>query len=170
MSTNITTAVQVLKSKCLWLWEKIRKYWYLFLFALVAVYAVSFAKNKEQIIENMMRERDAMLASHNARIQDIQAGIEAERKRREEVERSYNALIKNIEETKNARAQEILAANKEQLRTLIERNRQDPQAMAEAVNRLFGITIVSAPVLSPPPVPAEDQQAPSPVTLPENPF
>lgn len=140
------TTTQTITAKFLWLWEKIKKYWLLFLFSIAAAFTLAFAKNKEQLIEDMMRERDAMLASHNARIEDIQAGIEAERKRREEIEKSYSELVKSIEDAKNVRAQEILAANKEQIKQLIERNRHDPEAMAVAVNRLFGITIVDTPV------------------------
>jgi len=135
------------KAKLLWLWEKVKKYWYLLLFGLVAVYALAFAKNKDALIDNMMRERDAILAAHNTRIQEIQAGVEQERKRREEIEVAYSALVKNIDETKNQRAQEILAANKTQLKELIERNQNNPQEMANSVNRVFGVTIITVPSL-----------------------
>ncbi len=153
--------VQTIKAKLAWLFEKIKKYWYLLVFAAVAACALAFAKNKDSIIENMMRERDAMLTSHNTRIEEIQAGIEAERKRREEIERTYNDLVKTIEERKEERTQEILAANKTELKLLIERNRNNPDAMAEAVNRLFGIAIVQQPTVQP---------ADSNETIPANPY
>lgn len=151
-----------IKTKLSWLWEKVKKYWYLLVFAVVATYALVFAKNKESVIENMMRERDAMLASHNTRIQEIQAGIEAERKRREEIEKSYNDLVSTIQSNKENRAKEILAANESEIKRLIERNRNNPEEMAMAINRLFGITIIEQPIVQPPPIPA--------ATIPENPY
>lgn len=155
--------IQTIKAKFAWLFEKIKKYWYLLAFASVTAYTLAFAKNKESLIENMMKERDAMLASHNTRIEEIQSGIEAERKRREEIERSYNDLVKTIEERKEERTQEILDANKSEIRSLIERNRNNPDAMAEAVNKLFGIAIVQQPVVQPTD-PTETE------TIPANPY
>lgn len=138
-----------LKTKLLWLGEKIKKYWYLLLFAATGVYVLAFAKNKDFLIEKMMQERDAMLAAHNTRISEIQAGVEAERLRREEIEKSYNALLRDIEASKQAKAQEIMAAHKEQIKDIIARNRNNPEAMAEAVNRLFGVSIVQVSPLKP---------------------
>lgn len=147
------------KAKLLWLWEKVKKYWYLFLFGMAAAYALAFAKNKDALIENMMKDRDAMLAAHNTRIEEIQSAVESERKRRIEIEAAYANLVKGIEATKSARAQEILAANKEQIKDLVVRNQNNPQEMASAVNRLFGITVVTAPLI-----------ASSSADLPANPF
>lgn len=146
---NMNMLLTKMKAKLLWLGEKLKKYWYLVLFAATALYALAFAKNKDALIEGMMRERDAMLASHNTRIAEIQAGVEAERIRREEIEKSYTALLRDIETSKEAKAQEILAANKEQVKDIIARNRNNPEAMAEAVNKLFGIMIVQTPAAKP---------------------
>lgn len=151
-----------IKTKTLWLLEKIKKYWYLLLFAITAGYALVFAKNKDQIIEDMMKSRDEMLAAHNTRIQEIQAGIEAERLRRQEIEKSYNELLKTIEANKESRAKEILEENKVELRKIVERNRNNPEEMAAAVNRLFGITIVEQPATPP----AENNNT----TIPANPY
>jgi len=137
--------MEKVKAKLLWLLEKIKKYWYLVLFGIAATYTLLFAKNKDKLIDDMMEERDAMLASHNTRLQEIQAGIEKERVRREQIERSYNELIKSIEANKEARTQQILAQNQDMIKELVRHNIDNPAEMANATNRLFGVTIVTAP-------------------------
>lgn len=131
------------------LWSFVKLYWSQILFGLAFVYIVLFVKNKTQMIENILAEKQQSEAAHAANINQLQIALQQEITKRQEIEKHFNDMLESIKKT-NDQALENLANEREQdIKDVMVLYHNDPTAMATAVSTTFNIPIVHFPSVTP---------------------
>ena len=106
------------------------------------LYTMFIAKNKEDNIKLLISERERISKEHQQTLANIQSQVENEIKKRQEIEKKYNDLMDKIKNEYDQGVIEIAETKKKEIKDLIKRNHENPAAMANSINQLFGIQII----------------------------
>ena len=115
--------------------------WMSLLLGVGLLYTAIVAKNKEDNIKLLISERERVNKEHQEILRNIQNQFENEIKKRQEIEKKYNDLMLKIKNEYDQGVIEIAETKKKEIKALIERNNENPAAMANSINQLFGIQI-----------------------------
>jgi ribosomal protein S1 len=123
------------------IWLFIKKYWSLFLFAVLFVASSVLFASKQKQIQNLLKMLQDQTQQHNRDLLELQRIRDEEIKQRQEVQQQYEEVIAKINR-EHAEALVNLNRQKEnEMKKLIEEFQDDPDRMAAEVNRLLGIPI-----------------------------
>ena len=133
-----------LKNKLFFLkiYSFIKTNWLSFILGIGIIYAAMIAKNKEENISLLISERERINEEHQKTLENIQSQVENEIKKRQEIEKKYNDLMLKIKNEYDQGVIEIAETKKKEIKALIERNNENPEAMANSINQLFGIQLI----------------------------
>ena len=120
----------------------IKLHWDSILFFFAFLYTLKVAKNKEEQIKTLTEEREKRIKEHNDSMDSLQKSIEEEIKKRQEIQKQYDDLMKKIKNDYEDGVIQIAEEKKKEIREIIQRNHGNPSAAAEAINNLFGIKII----------------------------
>jgi Tfp pilus assembly protein PilO len=144
---NLTWAVFVLYLKKIGLFFK--NYGVLILLAAVLVYMVIFAKKKQDAYNDLLKQMQDQIARHNQEVDALEQQHEQEVKRYAEIEKKYNDTLALIEQRYEQALQQLDSQKKKELHEIIAETHDDPNAMANRINNLFGLPIYT-PQTTPP--------------------
>lgn len=106
--------------------------------ALAALISFVFYKNKKafefiDLLQNRLKAREEELEALK-KVEDEQ------KKRQEQLELKFQQTLKELEEKHKIEIEKISAAKREELRILLEKYENDPEAQAQHLNQLFDLT------------------------------
>ncbi len=123
------------------LWLSVKKYWLHLFYAVGALVAIVLGVSLKQILS----ERNRVLAGNNNEFEKLQQAEAAARLREQQAQQNYERTVAAIN-AKNNKALKLLAAEKEkEIKKLSTQFADNPTAMAEEMNKLFGIPIYQTP-------------------------
>jgi DNA anti-recombination protein RmuC len=124
------------------LWSFLKLYGIQIGLLLITLYVVIVLRKKDSAINDLIAEQERVQKAHEANIAQLEAQITAELQRQQEIQRQYDALINKIKTEHDANVQRIAVTNAAEIKSIIARNQQNPEAMAAALNQIFGIQVV----------------------------
>ena len=136
--------LKILQLKLVWikLWGFIKSHWIEIFFALAGIYAVLIAKQKQDIIEQLIADQQALREQHKKNIDDLTTQIENQITQRRKIESDYQTLISQINARHEKQLQDIAKVKEKEIKDLIAKHQNDPTKMAMTINELFGIPVM----------------------------
>jgi len=118
-------------------------YTYLVLMGMVFSIIVCFLIFKQKKAYELIELLNGRLKAREQELEGLKK-IEAERKKKqEEIEAKFQLMLKELEEKHKIELSQITEAKKEELRNLLIKYNNDPEAQAEHLNELFGLSSTS---------------------------
>lgn len=136
--------LKLLQIKLVWIkvWGFIKSHWIEIFFALMAIYTVLLAKKKQDVINQLIADQEALREQHKKNIDDLTTQIEGQISQRRKIESDYQALVTAINARHDQQIKDIAKVKEQEIRDLIAKHQDDPTKMAETINELFGIPIM----------------------------
>ena len=131
-----------MKTFALKFWEFVKLYGKEVVFIVLLVYGFFLFKNKTQLIEQLIQERNAARRDHQENIARLTRQIELEQAIRRKIESDYQELIQRINTEHDEQIKKIALIKQEDIKTLIKKHQNDPVVMAQTINAIFGIPIM----------------------------
>lgn len=125
--------------KVAWTWVK--GHFVLLLLIFAVVWAVLFAKNKQDLYKQLMEEFRGQQAQNAKELQDLRRIQQENLQKQAEITRKYNEVLDRIQRGYQDQLQTLDKQKEQDLKRIIEANHDDPNAMASDINALFGIPI-----------------------------
>lgn len=120
-------------------------YWKEFVFAIALVYLFCFVKQKNNLIEELLRERETTRKEHKENVDRLNQQIQTEIATRRKVESDFRTLIDSINKQHTDEIKRIALVREEEIKELIRRHQNNPTIMAQTINDLFGIPVMAVP-------------------------
>ena len=129
-----------------WNWLKIAGTWIkghalLLALGVLLVYAMIASKNKQTLYNQLLQEFQGQQAKNAKELQDLRNIQQENLRKQEEINRKYNEVLDRIQKNYQDQLQNLDAQKEQDLRRIIAANHDDPNAMANDINTLFGIPI-----------------------------
>lgn len=129
-----------------WNWLKIAGTWIkghalLLVLGVLLVYAMIASKNKQALYNQLLQEFQGQQAKNAKELQDLRNIQQENLRKQEEINRKYNEVLDRIQKNYQDQLQNLDAQKEQDLRRIIAANHDDPNAMANDINALFGIPI-----------------------------
>lgn len=129
-----------------WNWLKIAGTWIkghalLLVLGVLLVYAMIASKNKQALYNQLLQEFQGQQAKNAKELQDLRNIQQENLRKQEEINRKYNEVLDRIQKNYQDQLQNLDAQKEQDLRRIIAANHDDPNAMANDINTLFGIPI-----------------------------
>ena len=119
----------------------IKGHWFLLLLFAGIIYAFLFAKNKNGMIEQLMKELREQQAVNRQQLDDLRKIQQEHITQQHEINQKYNEVLDRIQKDYREQLNTLDAQKEVDLRHIIATNKDDPAAMARDINILFGIPI-----------------------------
>lgn len=113
------------------------------LFGFMVMVSVFFYSQLNGRIERMQQNMLDKEKAHRDNLDRLQAEIDAQLKARQEIEKLYTDLMAKIKREHSEGVQQIAETRDREVREIITRNRENPTAMATAMNSLFGVPVIA---------------------------
>lgn len=123
----------------------VKLYWKEVVFAIVLFYLLFFVKNKTNMIEELLREREKTRKEYKENVDKLNQQIQNEIATRRKIESDFQTLIRNINNQHNEEIKRIALIREEEIKVLIRRHQNNPTVMAQTINSLFGIPVMAVP-------------------------
>lgn len=129
-----------------WNWLKVAGTWIkghaiLLVLGVLLVYALIASKNKKDLYEQLLSEFQGQQAKNAKDLQDLRDIQQENLRKQEEINRKYNEVLDRIQKNYHDQLQNLDAQKEQDLRRIIAANHDNPTAMANDINILFGIPI-----------------------------
>lgn len=126
--------------KVSWVW--IKGHMALIVLFLGMGFLVLFAKNKAENFEMLLKAYKDQQDANKKNLAEIQKIQQEEAAKQLEISRKYAEIVKKIEDNYQEELLKLDKAKKEEIRVIVARNNDDPEAMAREINGLFQIPIL----------------------------
>jgi hypothetical protein len=113
------------------------------LFGFMVIVSVFFYSQLNGRLERMRQGMLDKEKAHRDNLDRLQAEIDAQLKARQEIEKLYTDLMAKIKREHSEGVQQIAETRDREVREIITRNRENPTAMATAMNSLFGVPVIA---------------------------
>lgn len=125
-------------------WAFAKLYWKELVF-LVLFFLLFFVKQKTNLIEALLREREKTRKEHKENIDRLTQQIQNEIASRRKIESDFQAFIERINKEHSDEIKKIGLVREAEIKELIRRHQNNPTMMAQTINDLFGIPIMVVP-------------------------
>lgn len=125
------------------LWGYIKTFGGFLLFAVTLIGSLVFFSKQNARLDRMAKELEEKQKAHRDNVDRLQTEIEKQIKARQDIERQFSDLMAKIKREHSEGVQQIAETRQREIRDIVERNRENPEAMATAVNTLFGIPVIT---------------------------
>lgn len=119
--------------------------WVLLLLGLSLVFTVLFAKKKSDNYALLMKEFMDQQTQNAKELAELRKIQQEQIAKQQEIDRRYREVIAKIEKDYQDQIRSLTTAKQQELRQIIERNGDDPGAMASEINSLLGIPLYTLP-------------------------
>ena len=123
-------------------WEFVKLYGKEVVFVALLIYVFFLVKNKTQLIEQLMQEREVTRRAHQENITRLTQQVEAEQAVRRKIESDYQTLIQRINNEHDEEIKRIALIKQEDIKALIKKHQDNPVLMAQTINQIFGIPVM----------------------------
>lgn len=114
--------------------------------AVAMIYAFITVKRRDGVYQQLMDEFRKQQAQNRLQVEELRRIQQEQIVKQQEIDRKYREVVATIEQNYRDQLQNLSRAKEQELRQIVARNNDDPNAMAQEINSLFGL-----PVFTPPP-------------------
>ena len=113
--------LKLLQLKLVWLkvWGFIKSHWIEIFFALMGIYAVFIAKQKQDVVEQLIADQQALREQHKKNIDDLTKQVEDQISQRRKIESDYQDLIKQINERHDQQIKDIAKVKEKEIKDFL---------------------------------------------------
>ena len=120
-------------------WAWIKKHWRLIVLVLSALAAVVlFRRNIVDFVEDYRKIQQI----HSEELQEIERARQEEKTRLEANRLRLEQTLKTIQDQYDAEQLELDAKKKKEIKTIVEKHGDDPEALAEELSRVTGFRVI----------------------------
>jgi len=134
-----------IKTFILKVWEFLKLYSKEIFFIVLISFAFFLVKNKVEMIDQLLAERDATRKAHQENIARLTQQIEIEQAARRKIESDYQSMIERINREHSEEIKRIAVVKEEEIKILIRKHQNNPVLMAQTINSIFGIPVMQIP-------------------------
>lgn len=134
----------------IWNWLKLVGVWIkgnftLILLLIGVVYAFFFVKKKTDLYNLLFKEFRDQQVQNKQQLDDMRKVQQEQIQKQQEIDKKYHEVLEKIEKDYQGKLAALTTDKEKELRRVIEKNQDDPVAMATEINSLFGIPLYSLP-------------------------
>lgn len=133
----------IIKQGVVRLWLLVKKSWLLLLATVSLVWCMFSYKNNSELINKLLTDRDEINKRHREELSELQRIRDQEARRQQEIEHTFQQTLEQIALRRSTDLGNLVTTKQSELRTIVEQTHDDPKLMAERVNRLFGVPVLS---------------------------
>lgn len=145
MKEKIKKAWEAIKRWFLVAASYIKKYWWILVLGAASVWALVFSKNKTQLLEQFIKERETLNQRHQEEIDALNRIHQNDLTQRARIEQEYRTTIDRINQSHAEAIENLTKAKRQELRAIIAETNNNPELMTERVNNLFGFNVLTLP-------------------------
>lgn len=123
----------------------VKLYWKLILVSIGLIYLILFVKRKNDLVVELLAQRERMHKEHQDNIDRLNQQIQTEVAVRRKIESDFQNLIERINREHNEEIKRIASVREQEIKALIAKHHNDPVIMAQTINDLFGIPVMPVP-------------------------
>jgi DNA anti-recombination protein RmuC len=123
----------------------VKLYWKLILVSIGLIYLILFVKRKNDLVVELLAQRERMRKEHQDNIDRLNQQIQTEVAVRRKIESDFQNLIERINREHNEEIKRIASVREQEIKALIAKHHNDPVIMAQTINDLFGIPVMPVP-------------------------
>lgn len=123
----------------------VKLYWKEALFLIALTYLAFFVKKKNDLISELLAQRERTRIEHLENIDRLNQQIQTEVATRRKIETDFQSLIERINREHDDQIKRIATIREEEIKALIKKHQNNPVVMAQTINDLFGIPVMPIP-------------------------
>lgn len=123
--------------------------WLIVLLGIGFVFTLVFLRRTAQDNKNLVKQIQDQMNENRKNLEKMKEIQEEHLVKEQEINKKYREVLLKIEQDYKEQLKELDSKKQKELKNIIAANNNDPNAMAQQINQLFGITILPVSV-SPP--------------------
>jgi hypothetical protein len=117
----------------------------LVLLVLFMIYSFIAVKKRDGLYKQLMEEYQKQREQNRQQLEELRKIQQEQILKQQEIDRKYREVVASIEQNYRDQIQNLSRAKEQEMRQIIERTHDDPTAMAEEINSLFGLPVYTPP-------------------------
>jgi DNA anti-recombination protein RmuC len=117
----------------------------LVLAVLAGVYGFLTLRRRDSAYSELMEEFRKQQAQNRQQLEELRRVQQDQILKQQEIDRKYREVVASIEQSYRDQLQNLSRAKEQELRQIISRTHENPIAMAEEINSLFGLPVYTPP-------------------------
>ena len=117
----------------------------LILVGVAVIYGLIAVKKRDNAYENLWKMYREQQAQNRRELEELRKIQQEQIAKQQEIDRKYREVVASIEQNYRDQLQNLSRAKEQELRQIIERTHDDPGAMAQEINSLFGLPVYTLP-------------------------
>jgi hypothetical protein len=113
--------------------------------AVAMIYAFITVKRRDGVYQQLMDEFRKQQAQNRLQVEELRRIQQEQIVKQQEIDRKYREVVATIEQNYRDQLQNLSRAKEQELRQIVARNNDDPNAMAQEINSLFGFLVFTPP-------------------------
>lgn len=109
------------------------------------IYAFLFVKRKTDLYNQLLKEFRDQQTQNKQQLEDMRKVQQEQIQKQQEIDKKYHEVLEKIEKDYQGKLAALTTDKEKELRRVIEKNQDDPGAMATEINSLFGIPLYNLP-------------------------
>lgn len=123
--------------------------WLVLLLLAGLVYAIIFARGKSSDYDQLIKQFQDQLTRNRQDLDQLRQIQQQELQKQQEINQKYNETLQLIQQNYQQEMAALDAQKKNELQNIIANTHDDPNAMAQQINALFGLPIYPMPPTAP---------------------
>ncbi len=122
-------------------WTYVKRWWLVVPFVGMVIFVILFAKNKSDDLSRLIDQQRKLSEQHRLDLVELQRVHDEEIQQRTAIEARYRAVIDQINATHDAAEARLAQQKQTEIRQIISETHDNPVAMTDRINSLFGFQI-----------------------------
>lgn len=117
----------------------------LVLLLFVIIYSLIAVKKRDNMYKDLWEQYREQQAQNRRELEELRKIQQEQIAKQQEIDRKYREVVASIEQNYRDQLQNLSRAKEQELRQIIARTHDDPGAMAQEINSLFGLPVYTLP-------------------------
>lgn len=109
------------------------------------IYSFIAVKKRDRLYKQLMDEYQKQREQNRQQIEELRKIQQEQIAKQQEIDKKYREVVASIEQNYRDQLQSLTRAKEQEMRQIIERTHDDPVAMAQEINSLFGLPVYTPP-------------------------
>lgn len=117
----------------------------LVLLLFVVLYSLIAVKKRDNMYKDLWEQYREQQAQNRRELEELRKIQQEQIAKQQEIDKKYREVVASIEQNYRDQLQNLSRAKEQELRQIIARTHDDPGAMAQEINSLFGLPVYTLP-------------------------
>lgn len=113
----------------------------LVLLLFVVIYSLIAVKKRDNMYKDLWEQYREQQAQNRRELEELRKIQQEQIAKQQEIDKKYREVVASIEQNYRDQLQNLSRAKEQELRQIIARTHEDPSAMAQEINSLFGLPV-----------------------------